>query len=107
MPDIIKDFQDKYHPCAKCCVRICCSSYCDPRDDYHSTVYKIIEQYFHWTSYKFQFCFGKLIYFHLSDFKVKQKMLLRPTRPVRQISSKGSMFKIIIKELIKEIENGL
>lgn len=107
MSDIIKDFQDKHHPCAKCCVRICCTSYCEPRDIYHTMIYEVIQSHFDWHTKQFQFCFGKLAYFDISDLTAKKLMLMRPIKTVRQLSSKGSMFTMIMRDMIKKFENGL
>jgi len=104
MPDIVKDFQDKYHPCSKCVVRICCSEKCDLLFDYIDIVYPVLKEYFRPESSKFQFCLSKLYYFNVSDYQAKRKILLRPIKSIRELSSKNEMFTIITKAIIKKIE---
>jgi hypothetical protein len=104
MSEELDKFQEKYHPCYKCCVRICCSEKCDPFNKYHEVISSVIQSHFKTLSYPFQLYLGKFYYIDLSDFKVKQKLLMRPTRPVRQLHTKKSMIELFIREIIKVME---
>jgi hypothetical protein len=101
MIDLTKDFQEKHHPCYKCFLNICCSERCPKFTIYHIKLQNIIGEHFHTSNIKFQFCLSKLYYLGVSDIEAKDKMLMGTTKPIRALSSKSEMFKMIIRDLLK------
>jgi len=104
MSEELEKFQEKYHPCYKCCVRVCCSDRCSPFNEYSEIISNVIQSHFTTLSYPFQLYLGKFYYIGLSDYKVKEKLLMRSTRPIRQLKTKKSMIEFLIKEIIWRME---
>jgi hypothetical protein len=104
MTDLAQEFQEKYHPCYKCFLNLCCTKPCPRFDSYLIILQYTIGQHFSTYDIKFQFCISKLYYLGVSDIVAKDKMLLKPIKTVRQLSSKSEMFKMIVNNLIKKFE---
>ena len=102
MLENLDQFQEKYHPCYKCCLRICCSSKCDNFLEYHELIIEVIQSHFPSFNYLFQFYLGKFYFVGLTDLQVKSKLLFPNKRKTRQLKTKNEIIKILIKDIIEK-----